>query len=86
MINWHVRILNKDFWLAMVPAVILLVQTVLAVFGVRIDLGEFGNQLLAVVNAIFGVLTIVGVAVDPTTQGLGDSKRAMGYDKPYPAE
>nr|DAQ38639.1 MAG TPA: holin [Caudoviricetes sp.] len=33
MINWVVRIKNKNFWLAFIPAVLLLVQTVAAVFG-----------------------------------------------------
>ena len=27
MINWIVRIKNKSFWLAIIPAVLLLVQT-----------------------------------------------------------
>jgi len=38
---------------------------------------------LAVVNALFTVLAIIGVVNDPTTNGLSDSVRAMGYDKPY---
>lgn len=32
-INWIARIKNKSFWLALIPAVLLLVQTVAAVFG-----------------------------------------------------
>ena len=82
MINWVVRIKNKNFWLAFIPAVLLLVQTVAAVFGYSLDFGELGNRLIAVVNAVFGVLVILGVVVDPTTQGVGDSKQAMGYKRP----
>ena len=82
MINWKVRIKNKAFWLAVIPAVLLLVQTVAAVFGYSLDFGELGNRLIAVVNAVFGVLVILGVVVDPTTQGVGDSRQAMGYEKP----
>lgn len=81
-INWIARIKNKSFWLALVPAVLLLVQTVAAVFGFTLDFGELGNQLLAVVNAVFAVLAILGVVTDPTTKGLGDSKQALTYDKP----
>ena len=33
MINWIVRIKNKNFWLAAIPALLLLVQTVAALFG-----------------------------------------------------
>lgn len=82
MINWTVRIKNKNFWLAVIPAVLLLVQTVAAVFGYTLDFGDLGNRLVAVVNAVFGVLVILGVVVDPTTQGVGDSKQAMGYKRP----
>lgn len=82
MINWKVRLKNKAFWLAMIPAVLLLVQTVAAVFGYTLDFGDLGNRLVAVVNAVFGVLVILGVVNDPTTQGMGDSKQAMGYQRP----
>lgn len=82
MINWVVRIKNKNFWLAVIPAVLLLVQTVAAVFGYTLDFGDLGNRLVAVVNAVFGVLVILGVVVDPTTQGVGDSRQAMNYKEP----
>lgn len=83
MINWRVRIKNKNFWLSLIPALLLLAQVVAAVFGVTIDLGEIGNKLLAVVNAVFAVLAILGVVADPTTEGLGDSDRAMLYATPH---
>ena len=83
MINWTVRIKNKQFWLALIPAVLLLAQVVAAVFGYTLDLGELGTRLLDVVNALFAVLAILGVVTDPTTDGVGDSERAMGYDEPY---
>lgn len=82
MINWKVRIKNKSFWLALIPAVLLLIQAVAALFGFELDLDFLGERLLTVVNALFIVLTILGVVVDPTTQGVGDSERAMGYDEP----
>ena len=81
-INWKVRIKNKMFWLALVPAVLLLVQVVAAVFGIDLNLDALGDKLLAVVNALFAVLTILGVVTDPTTVGISDSKQAMEYDKP----
>lgn len=81
-INWTVRLKNKTFWLSLIPALLLLVQVVLAVFGVELDLGDLGNRLLSVVNAAFAVLTILGVVTDPTTEGVSDSTQAMTYDKP----
>ena len=82
MINWTVRIKNKNFWLAIIPALVLLAQAVAAVFGISLELGYIGDKLVAVVNAVFGVLVILGVVNDPTTEGLGDSKQAMGYNYP----
>lgn len=61
-INWIVRIKNKNFWLSLIPAVLLLVQVVAAVFGFTLNLGELGDKLLAVVNALFAVLTILGIS------------------------
>lgn len=83
MINWKVRIKNKAFWMAIIPAVLVLVQVVLAVFGINADFGELGNRLLDVVNAVFVVLAILGIVTDPTTAGVGDSARAMTYEKPF---
>lgn len=83
MINWKVRLRNKAFWLAFIPAALLLVQTVAALFGFAMNLGDIGDKLLAVVNAVFALLSILGVVVDPTTQGVGDSQRALGYVEPH---
>ena len=63
-------------------AVLLLVQTVAVVFGHSLDFGELGNRLIAVVNAVFGVLVILGVVNDPTTAGISDSKLARTYSSP----
>ena len=54
-INWIARIKNKSFWLSFIPAVLLLIQTIAAVFGFTLDFGELGNQLLSVVNALFEI-------------------------------
>ena len=81
-INWKVRLKSKTFWLSIVPAVLLLIQVVAAVFGFELDLGDLGNRILAVVNALFAVLAILGVVTDPTTEGVGDSEQALTYTKP----
>ena len=81
-INWTVRLKNKTFWLSLIPAALLLVQVVAAVFGYTLDFGELGNKLLAVVNAAFALLSVLGVVTDPTTAGLSDSEQAMTYEKP----
>lgn len=82
MINWKVRFSNKQFWISFIPAVLLLIQVVAAVFGYTLDLGDLGNKLIAVINALFAVLVLLGVVTDPTTKGVSDSAQALTYDKP----
>lgn len=82
MINWKARIGNANFWLALIPAVLLLVQVCAAPFGYEWDFGVLNAQLAAIVNALFAVLAILGIVADPTTKGMGDSEQALSYEKP----
>lgn len=84
MINWKVRIKNKNFWLAIIPAVLLLITQIGAIFGLQIDTALIGEQLAAVVSTIFLILTILGIVTDPTTEGISDSTLAMTYEEPKP--
>ena len=84
MINWKVRIKNKWFWLALIPALLVLIKAIASVAGVDLDLSDLGDKLIAVVEALFSVLAILGIVVDPTTEGVQDSKLAMTYDEPKP--
>jgi phi LC3 family holin len=86
MINWKVRVKNKAFWIALIPAVLLLIQAVLALFNVTIDVTGIEAKLLAIVEAVFLLLAILGIVVDPTTHSIGDSTRALGYTEPYKEE
>lgn len=81
-INWTVRLKNKTFWLSIIPAILLLVQAVAAVVGIQLDFGALSEKLIAVVNAVFVVLSILGIVTDPTTAGIGDSTRALSRQKP----
>lgn len=81
-INWEVRIKNKNFWLTLIPAVLLLIQVVVAPFGYRWDFGVLNEQLAAIINALFAVLVILGVVNDPTTDGITDSNQALTYKTP----
>ena len=84
-INFLARAKNKLFWMALIPALLLLVQMVAAIFGFNFDLSELQDRVVAAVDALFAVLVILGVVVDPTTEGLGDSTQAMTYTEPKKA-
>lgn len=81
-INWIVRIKNKNFWISLIPLILLLLQTVAAVFGYKLDFGDLGNKLLAVVDVVFALLALLGIINDPTTETFSDSNLALTYEKP----
>lgn len=81
-INWTVRIKNKAFWVAIIPAVLMLIQCVASLLGFSLDLGTLGEKLKEVIEAAFLVLGILGIVNDPTTKTLNDSERAMNYTEP----
>lgn len=82
MINWRVRIRNKIWWLAFIPAVLVLISAVAKVFGFTVEFNVLGGRLAEVVEAVFALLALLGVVNDPTTEGMQDSALAMTYDAP----
>ena len=83
MINWKVRIKNKNFWITIIPALLLLVQLVAALFGFELDLADLQGKILAIVDVVFVILAILGIVTDHTTEGIADSQRALTYTEPY---
>lgn len=83
-INWDIRFKSALFWTTLIPAVLILIQAVLAIFGITWDFHGLEAHLLAIVEALFAVLAILGVVVDPTTTGVADSERALSYAKQAP--
>ena len=79
-INLKVRFKNPVFWLTVIPAVITFVYTVLGAFGVVPAISQ--EMIVNIVTALISALTTIGVLVDPTTKGVGDSARALEYDRP----
>ena len=41
------------------------------------------SLVLQLLNQVLTFLWLIGVIVDPTTAGIGDSERAMGYEEPW---
>lgn len=80
-INWKVRFKNKT-WLAMFISLIIgFGFNLLKMFDIYPPITE--NQVLNIVNQVLTFLGLIGVLVDPTTAGIGDSDRAMTYDEPW---
>ena len=81
-INWKVRLSNKSFWITMIPALLLLVQLVAKLFGLEIKVDGLQEDLLNIISALFVVLAVLGLTVDPTTKGIADSENALTYTEP----
>lgn len=81
-INWKVRAKNKLFWMMLVPAALVFVKRILALVGIDFDYTELSKQLLDLIEAAFVLLGILGIVVDPTTEGISDSELALTYDEP----
>ena len=82
MINWKLRVMNRSTWAGIVAAVVACVYQVLGVLGVVPPISQ--EAVVQALGLVLNVLVAVGVVVDPTTEGVGDSARAMGYSEPYP--
>lgn len=81
-INWKVRLLSKQFWLLVIPAILLIVQIVANMLGFKLELDAIQAMILDLVNAIFALLLILGVAVDVTTPGIKDSPLTLDKTEP----
>lgn len=81
-INWKVRLRQKQFLVGMFAAVLLFVQTVADLCGFNLAEALNVENVSEIFNSILGILTIMGVIVDPTTSGTSDSEQAQEYTEP----
>ena len=80
-INWKVRFRNKLWLGSFLSLIVSFVYSMLSLFDVFPDLTE--NTVLELLNQILTFLGLIGVLVDPTTAGIGDSERALAYEVPW---
>ena len=80
-INWKVRFKNKT-WLALFLSMIVgFIYNILAMLDIYPPITE--NQVATIISQVLSFLGLIGVLVDPTTEGLEDSNRAMSYAEPW---
>ncbi len=80
-INWKVRFKNKVWLGSFLSLVIGFIYSLLALFDVFPAVTQ--NLVVQLLNQVLTFLGLIGVIVDPTTAGVGDSERAMGYEDPW---
>ena len=79
-INWKLRFQNKTTLTAIILALVALVYQVLGLFDVVPKISQ--DELTTVIGMVINLLCLLGIVVDPTTDGVGDSARALTYDTP----
>lgn len=79
-INWKVRLKHKPFLVALFALLLLLVQQIAALFGY--DTTIYNEQATELFNTVLAFLVLIGVVIDPTTEGANDSEQVLGYNKP----
>ena len=80
-INWKVRFKNKIWLGSFLSLIVSFAYSMLGLFDIFPDVTR--NNVIEILNQILTFLGLIGVLVDPTTAGLSDSDRAMGYDEPW---
>ena len=80
-INWRVRFKNKVWLGSFLSLIVGFVYSMLALFDVFPQVTQ--NLVLQLMNQVLTFLGLIGVIVDPTTAGIGDSDRAMSYAEPW---
>lgn len=80
MLNWKLRLQNKATLSTLATTTITAIYAILAVFGIVPSITQ--EQITDVVIVVICLLANLGIVVDPTTSGVGDSERAMNYTSP----
>ena len=83
-INWKVRFQNKVWLGSFFSLIVGFVYSLLALFDVFPAVTQ--NLVVQLLNQVLTFLGLIGVIVDPTTAGIGDSERAMGFEAPFSDE
>ena len=80
-LNWKVRFKNKVWLGSFLSLIVGFTYSMLALFDVFPEVTQ--SLVLQLMNQVLTFLGLIGVIVDPTTAGLGDSNRAMSYAEPW---
>ena len=80
-LNWKVRFKNKVWLGSFLSLIVGFVYSMLALFDVFPEVTQ--SLVLQLMNQVLTFLGLIGVIVDPTTAGIGDSERAMTYVEPW---
>ena len=68
-IDWKARLTNKTWWVSIISALVLLSQQL------GLDLSQYiPKNYVDIINTVFSILTLLGITVDTSTDGISDNK------------
>lgn len=80
-INWKVRFKNKTWLTLFISLIVGFAYNMLKLFDVYPPITQ--SVIMDIVGQVLTFLGLFGVIIDPTTAGMSDSERALGYDRPW---
>lgn len=78
--NWKLRIKNRTTLISMISLIVAIVYQSLHMVGIVPSIPQ--QEILDWLCRIVDLLALLGIVVDPTTEGIGDSDLAMSYEEP----
>ncbi|WP_421663384.1 phage holin [Lysinibacillus telephonicus] len=79
-INWKVRLQHKQFWVSLIALLLVLANQIAGIFN--FDITIYNDQITNISETVLSILGLLGIIVDPTTNGVSDSPQALTYVKP----
>ncbi len=79
MINLKTRMKNKAFLAALASVIVASVYQILGLFGITPAISQ--SDVINVISLVLTIMAGLGVIVDPTTDGVGDSARVLARGK-----
>ena len=78
--NIKLRLKNKATLIAIVATTVAFLYQIAGILGIAIPISQ--EQVIQDIGLLINLLAILGILVDPTTAGVGDSARAKSYEEP----
>lgn len=79
-INWRLRFKNKATLVALLTGVVAFIYQILGLCGVTPSISE--SDIINTIGMLINMAVLMGVVVDPTTEGVSDSDKANTYYVP----
>lgn len=84
MINLKLRFKNKATLVALITATIAFIYQLAGIAGFAVPISQ--DSMVQLAGVLINLLVAMGILVDPTTSGIADSTKALGYNEPKKEE